>query len=292
MTAKFCAALLLVLAPRLLVGQTGFEDSEGKTSVILEMGTQGKINVSDKRIEFGLVREISDEDWRIGGSIAGKPTEGFAPIFADDDFAAEAEATLSLGYRRLFAPDRDIPPTGLIIDDWATVRVGNRVARYEVLAGNGGTAEQHDFCGLNAELLYNVLLRNNFFLGVSGGVEQQNNYGGLRKVTVVTQREVQNENGTTTLVERRKDLREGTYEENTEWIANLDFIWIPNFLDNRVGFDALLRYDAGRPSDEELRPGLGIFFTQKGAPTRVVGGISFEVVDDELKVGLVGGFKF
>ncbi len=51
-----------------------------------------------------------------------------------------------------------------------------------------------------------------------------------------------------------------------------DFIWLPTSWKSRIAFDAFTRSDAGNPK-RSIEPGLDVFYTKEGSPTKVIGGV-------------------
>ena len=182
---------------------------------------------------------------------------------------------------------------------WLTMSVGYKRARFNLFRENEVLSNQfieEGFDGWSGMIYYNHMPSNgNALFGLSAGVERQNNILSLAEVEVIDRITVFSNEDTTRISERVTAARQGEYAENWAFITNLDLVWIPSELGNRIGFDLFGRLDTGKEGSEVLTPGIGVFITEAETPTRVVGGMSFEFESfdpGKLRVGLIVGFKF
>ncbi len=120
------------------------------------------------------------------------------------------------------------------------------------------------------------------------GVEKANNSDQLTEMEVTDETSIVNGNVVRTFKESRTGLV-GDYKEYTRAFLNTDFAWFPG--NSRVGLNFFTR--SGLTGKKTFRPGLGIFFSQKGSPTRINGGVSISVNNNgKLNIALIGGYNF
>ncbi len=282
----------------LLKAQSGFEDSEGKSSIIyLESGGIGKINITDANIKLCYLHHVSDEYFRYGGEVMGKASNGISTLFEKKDIAPEAKIRASLGYQWILSakPSGEVEEDNtMIVDDWTTIQVGYSHGQYRIVNPRNSfdhQIEKQKFDGFSIVGYYNLLFKHNFFLGVSIGLDRQNNYGSLEEVEVTDRTVTFDTSGFSRSIVTTESLRRGEFIVNNHFLANYDIMWIPGFLNYRMGIDLFGRYDRGG-GNSNFKPGIGLFITEKGAPTKVVGGITFESVDHVLRIGLMTGINF
>jgi hypothetical protein len=147
-----------------------------------------------------------------------------------------------------------------------------------------------DFHSPMAQLIYFRLIGGNKLLGASVGVERSNNSSDLTEVDVRDFTSTLN-NGTIREVGRTKKALRGNFMQATRAFINTDFAWFPRSLNSRIGVNFFTR--SGLTGFEKgFRPGVGIFFSEKGAPTRAIGGVSVSWEKDKPNVGLIAGFNF
>jgi hypothetical protein len=211
--------------------------------------------------------------------------------------------------------------------DWLTFQVGYKRGRYKILNETGAFADQvrkQNFDGYNATVAYNALLtladvkanreereqlklsrdqgapltnvpdgppQGSIILGVSLGVERRNNIGDLKEIEIEDQTFTSTSGTTERRALSRQQVLDGVYKEFIAVPLNTDVVWHPRPLAGRVGINFFTRSNLGNVN-REFVPGVGVFITQEGAPTKVVGGISFSIKDGNGRVGLVGGFHF
>jgi hypothetical protein len=287
------AFLLLPISP--VWAQAGFEDSDGKSSLILKQGGTGRINLTDASIKVGYVYQQSTEPFRLGVELSGKATNGISTLFEKDDIAPEAKAKLSLGWQWLLSTKPSAgEESSLVVDDWATFQLGYSRAQYKLFDPTNpfaGQIQNRNFNGFSFAMYYNVLFRSNISIGVSLGLDHQNNYTDLKEVELFDRVTIYDSVGVFRATTKTEKMRQGDFVETNHTLGNYDIVWVPEFLGNRIGFDLFGRFD--RNNDENMfKPGVGVFIAEKGAPTKVVGAISFESIEGRLRIGLLVGFNF
>lgn len=142
----------------------------------------------------------------------------------------------------------------------------------------------------SAEIIYFSQIGGNKLFGISGGVERTNNSSALTEVevrdftTIVNGNDTREFGGTTTALM-------GSFKESTRAFINSDFAWFPGKFNSLFGVDFFVR--SGLTGRKSLRPGVGFFFSEKGAPTHVIGGINLSVDNKgKLNVALIAGYNF
>ncbi|PYS81512.1 MAG: hypothetical protein DMF67_16550 [Acidobacteria bacterium] len=78
---------------------------------------------------------------------------------------------------------------------------------------------------------------------------------------------------------------------NAQFKSKSDFVWFPAQFKSQIGLNFFTRSNVGQ-GDKNFEPGVGLFFSKEGAPTRVIGGISISLRDGKARVGLVAGYNF
>lgn len=303
---------IFLLAPflcfHICYGQTAFEDSESKSSLILFQGGAGKINFSETSFSLNYIYRNSQNKLRFGAEISGKLTEGMGTLFDDGSFQPGAGLKASIGWElNTVAPQdssNDLADTkgedNITLPKWLTVVAGYSRTQFDLFKADESAADQiakEPFDGLFLAVHYNALVCDGECLfGLSLGVERQNNFQSLPVIVVVDRKNVYTEPDSTRTIEKTMNVRSfDDFKTNGALIINGDFVWVPRFLGHRIGIDFFGRIDTGKKGSKAIKPGIGFFMAEENAPTRVVGGISFEFEGfklDGLRVGLVTGFKF
>lgn len=148
-----------------------------------------------------------------------------------------------------------------------------------------------NFHSPSAQLIYFRQLTGRKLLGASVGVQRSNNIGDFTEVEVRDFTSAVSGSTTREVSRIRKALR-GDYKESTKAFINTDFAWFPAALESRIGVNFFTR--SGLTGNEKgFRPGIGLFLSEKGAPTRVVGGVSVSLDNNrKANVALTAGFNF
>jgi len=127
--------------------------------------------------------------------------------------------------------------------------------------------------------------------GFAVGVERRNNASDLKQIDL---RDIvfTSQDGTTSRTgETSRKVLQGDYKESTALVANTDFVFLPPSFDNRLAVDLFTR--TTRDNSTDFRPGMGVFLVQKGAPRKVLGGVSVSrTMGGKAQVDLIAGFNF
>lgn len=295
----FAAVALTILACLSTVAQTAFEDASGDGSIVLkDQGGFARVNVSDTSAKIAYLFDMSNKSIYYGFEITGKLNSDFASLFDSGKPSPEARFSALVGKRFIFSTKpKGEPTTGRLTDDWLTFRAGYRRARYKVLSLESTFADQvrkQNFDGFSAIVAYNALFKSSrgpFLFGISSGAERRNNIDDLDEVEVNDQVFTSSNDSTQRSVIARQKAFSGLYKESTAIPINTDLVWFPKQFESRIGFNAFTRSNVGQ-GDRNFEPGVGLFFTKEGSPTRVLGGITISARDGKARVGLVAGYNF
>jgi hypothetical protein len=95
-----CLALVASLAAAAHAQESAFQDAQGETSVFIrEGGGFGRVNATDKSVEFGFLRDNGRETPYFGLKFKGKASNNFASLFKGGTPSSEAEIEFTLGQR-------------------------------------------------------------------------------------------------------------------------------------------------------------------------------------------------
>jgi hypothetical protein len=300
----YLGRVVLALALGLAAGhsgalaQTAFEDAGGNSSIFIRDGGFARVNVTDSSVKTGYVFDFTDKDYFFGIELSGKLSGKFASIFESGKPSPEGRIRGTVGWKFLLSdPPKGEPTKGPLTDDWLTLHVGYRRASYRLLAENENFASQikkRPFDGFEAILAYNALFRSKrgpVLLGVSGGAERRNNIGDLSEVEVEDQ-VFTSSSGTTqrSVLSKQKAFR-GEFAESTAAPINTDLVWFPARFRSEIGFNFFTRSNVGG-GDRHIEPGVGVFVTKAGQPTKVIGGLSLSARDGKARFGLIAGYNF
>lgn len=292
-------ALMLLGCLSTVLAQDAFEDAKGNSSIFLKDGGGfAHVNVSDSSVKLGHIFDISNKPVFFGFEVTGKLSGNFASLFESHKPSPEARFNAFVGKKFLFSHKPDENPTrGHLTDDWLTFSAGYRRARYKILSEDSAFANQvrkQNFDGFSAILAYNALFKSSrgpILFGVSGGAERRNNADDLDEVEVNDQVFTSSSGTTQRTVVSKQTALTGTYKETVAVPIRTDFVWFPKQFQSRMGLNFFTRSNVGQ-GDRTFEPGVGLFFSQDGAPTRVIGGISVSVRDGKARVGLIAGYNF
>jgi hypothetical protein len=293
------AAAMTILCCLSSFGQTAFEDASGNSSIVLkDQGGFARVNVSDSSVKLAYLFDMSNRSVYYGFEVSGKLSNDFAGLFSSGTPTPEARFSALVGKRFIFSQKPTGNPTeGALTDDWITLRTGYRRARYKILSEDSVFADQvrkKNFDGFSTLLSYNALFRNSngpILFGASTGAERRNNIDDLDEVEVNDQVFTSSDGSTQRSVIASQKAFTGVYKESTAIPIYTDLVWFPKQFESRIGLNAFTRSNVGK-GNKNFEPGIGLFFTQEGSPTRVLGGISISARDGKARVGLVAGYNF
>ncbi len=289
----FCMAVLPALCQ-----QSAFQSGDGRTSVYLD-APAAAVNFGDSKFSLGYTNrkdkgDVREKFW--GFEVFGKASSGVTSLFsANKPKVPEGGGDLSFGFHDPLGLSTGA--NGLFADDWWLIDVGySRSYFYVSSVSTNIDSANHYFDRFRAITAYNVLVNGWLFVGLAGGAERRNNLDDLTKVnfqTVVASGPAGSPN---TVVKTQSGFF-GSYKQYLAAPVYSDLIFLlPPTV--KVGgtqyvfaVDGFTRSDvaaANRTSDG----GIGLFFTPKEAPTKVLGGVSASWNGGKPKLALVAGWNF
>jgi hypothetical protein len=201
--------------------QLFFEDAEGQDLFLLygpdyNQSVNFGINSKDKsaRVRAFFQGSVPRQLFHAFELRARAPGD-IADIFSADGVSPGVSGAYLLGKMRLFTKRPGISTTSAPAIDWAFVRVGYTVEKYDLYDAEAEFAEQFSeerFRGLAITLNYTLLLGGAHVLAVTGAYERRNNAGGLKEVKVLEQRS-DTSDGIIRVATRERAAREGAYQE-------------------------------------------------------------------------------
>ena len=290
--------LLFLAGSPTVYAQRVFEDAGGDSSIYINEGGFARINVTDSAVKTGFIFDVTNKPYFFGVELSGKLSGKFASLFESGKPSPEGQIRLTLGRKNLFSTrPKGVLSSSNLTSDWLTFNIGYRRASYRLLAEDEAFANQvrkQKFDGFSAIVAYNALFKSKrgpVLLGISGGAERRNNIDDLDEVEVNDQ-VFTSADGTTqrSVVSSQKAFR-GAFKRAIAVPINTDLIFFPKKFESTLGLSFFTRSNVGE-GDKEIEPGVGVFFTKKGAPTKVIGGLSFSLRDGKGRFGLIAGYNF
>jgi hypothetical protein len=171
---------------------------------------------------------------------------------------------------------------------------GYKFSQYNLFDPAAPFADQlskKNFNNPSAQLIYNYQMGGNKLMGVGIGVEKANNAGDLTEIDI--RDFMTTVSGTTTReFGRTKKAMLGDFKQYTRTFINTDFAYYPKDLKGLFGINFFSRSElTGQKAG--FRPGIGLFLSKKGDPTKVIGGLSVSLDEKQhAKISLVAGYNF
>jgi hypothetical protein len=291
------------LTTQWLCAQTFFEDAEGKSSINLPVGGIVRINTSDESLKFGYYYNRSDKNVVFGLDAGGKSNNGLAAIFSSEKLSPEATVNFNLGLKNISTDDSN--PSGY---DYLNIKFGIGAAKYKLINVDNNFEQQiksESFNKINFGISYNYYLNGNMIFGIYGGYDKTNNISGLSKLNIKESASVSTDsNGS---IVRTSEIEytawKGELKTINQFSLFLDYVYIPDFLNNRVAISLYSR-SSFNSTLNQTNGGIGVYFNQKDEPLKIVGGIIYEFEDlfDANKsgtsfgkrgtLGIVAGYNF
>lgn len=292
----YILASLLVLSCVSVAQQSAFQSADGQTSIYLDQPA-AILNLGDSKASYGYTDRHSEQPKYWGFEVFAKASSGVTNLFSSDKpKIPEGGGDFTFGFHDPFRLSSD---RGKFVDDWILVDGGYSRSYFYVssLAGPVDQANRY-FDRFRTVVVYNGLVNGWFLFGIAGGAERRNNLTDLKQVTFQTILAQAPSPSDATIVKSQSGFF-GNYRQYIAAPVYTDLLFmlppkkpfqIPG-LNNQIGIDAFTRSDlaaTNRSSDG----GVGIFLTQKGAPTKVVGGVSASWNGGKVQVAVVAGFNF
>lgn len=171
---------------------------------------------------------------------------------------------------------------------------GYNFRRYNLFNPAAAFADQiskKDFHSPSAQVIYNYRWGGTRLLGIGVGMEKANNAGGLTEIDI--RDFMTTTSGTTTreFGETKKALL-GDFKQYTRTFVNADFAIFPPRFKGLLGVNFFARSEV-TGLNKGFRPGIGIFLSEKGKPTKVIGGASVSLDSNgKANIALTAGYNF
>lgn len=273
-----CLIFFCLILTNKIKAQTFFESTGGKTSVYLPIGGLVRVNTTARSVKIGYYFNRSDRNIVFGIDASGKSNNGFAPIVSNKKLSPEAHLNFNLGLKNVTTNNSN--PSHY---DYLNIRVGVGAARYRLL--NPGLPYKRQihlksFIKFNVGTSYNYLLHGNMIFGIYAGYNRTNNISRLPRLTIKETTQIGTApNGKTVRTAKTEyTVWEGTFKTINEGVLYLDYVYIPDFLNNRIALSAYSRSMFSRLPDI-TNAGFGLYFNRKGNPLKIIGGLIYQFDD-------------
>lgn len=257
--------------------QTFFEDARGETSLRLPVGGMIRINTTAKSLKMGYYYNRSDRNIVVGVDASGISNNGLAPLVTHKALSPEAHISFNLGLKNLSTDESML--SGY---DYLNLRVGIGAAHYRLIDASAPFGQQissRSFNKVNIGLSYNYYLNGNMIFGAYAGYDRTNNISTLSeltiKETIITGTAA---NGATRTAETEYTAWEGPFRSLDQLSLFFDYVYIPDFLSNRVALSVYSRSRFNR-IHHMTNGGVGLYLNREGEPLRMVGGLIYEFED-------------
>lgn len=279
---KLIATYLLFIALYLLSvttdvqAQTFFEDAQGTTSIHLPVGGIVGVNTTGTSLKMGYYYNRSDRDIVVGVDASAISNNGLAPLMTNKELSPEARISVNLGLKNVSTGDA--MPSGY---DYLNLRIGIGAAQYRTMDVNAPFEQQistRSFNKVNVGMSYNYYLNGNMIFGAYAGYDRTNNISTLTELTIRETITTAEADGTTRTAQVAYTAWEGTFRTVDQFSLFLDYVYIPDFLSNRVAFSVYSRSRFNRINNM-TDGGLGLYVNKEGEPLKIVGGLIYEFAD-------------
>lgn len=289
----------LLYAPFNSYASNALGDANDESSIYMWGGGGISANFKDKSAKVSYLYSKSDKPLSLGVTLKGKSTNDASVIFDGDKVTPETTISIPIGYHWLFSekPGRQ-EPTGFIRDDWFFLEVKYTSGEYQMFDSSrvfNGQLYKEKMQAPALALSYNAITSYNVLFGTSLEYGKTNNYTDLKKKEVKTTTDVDTSGSSARVTESSVTAREGVYKEFNQTKFNIDAMIIPEYFESRIGLDLFARYtNSSEQESSYVNTGLGVFLLKDGAPTKIVGGITFMRDDkkNENVVGIVAGYNY
>jgi hypothetical protein len=296
-----CFLFFCLVLTENIKAQTFFEGTGGKTSLNLPLGGLVRVNTADRSLKIGYYFNRSDKNIVFGIDVSGKSNNGFAPIVSNKKLSPEAHLNFNVGFKNVTTNDSH--PSRY---DYLNIKAGVGAARYRLLNPQLSYNEQiymKSFTKFNLGISYNYLLNGKMIFGIYGGYERTNNISRLPQLTIKETTVVGNSGESTRTAETEYTVWEGPFKALNSGVMYLDYVYIPDFLNNRIALSAYSR-SMFSSIHNITNGGFGLYFNRKGQPLKIIGGLIYEFDDlfnaagsatslvHRGTIGLVAGYNF
>ncbi|MEP1633833.1 MAG: hypothetical protein ABJJ97_16680, partial [Ekhidna sp.] len=265
-------------------GSTTLGDSNDNTSIYLWGTNSVSSNIKDKSIKLTYLNSESDDKYSWGLALKGKAADGSSLLFEGSEATPETTVSIPIGKHWIFSTNPKVGEPGIISDDWLFFEAKYKSGEHQLFDKTLAFDKQLYKEKLNSKILslsYNAIIDGVFLTGVSIEYGKENNYEDLSKISVKTTTTIGSEGNDIRISESSIDAREGKYVEFNQRKINMDFMYVPGMLRNRIGFDLFARHTSSSFKGSNTNYGIGIFVLDEKGPTRILAGVTYMHDDEE-----------
>jgi hypothetical protein len=319
----YIATLLTLLAITFVPAQAQmpFQDAKGNGSILLSDGGFVQLNLADPSVRIGYLHDLSSQRWSVGFDVSGKLTGSRASLLNKNQVSPDVKVGFTFGRKYLFAHRLDLSdpsdvqklkdaqtkavshgakPSDDFGEYWKALpydrlalQIGYAFKQYSLFDANAAFEKEvfkKDFHSPSAAVVYSIQLNGSSLYGAALGIGRSNNSSDLTEVDV---RDINSTTFSSTVREvvRTRPVLRGDFKQSTSVYLNSDYVWYPRTTFSRIGVDFYTR-SVFTGIDKGFHPGIGVFLSEKGAPTRVLGGVTVSYDQGKASVALVAGFSF
>ena len=271
--------------------QTFVQSADGETAFVLNQGGVIAINFADKQIKAGGTSIVSNRPLRLGFEVTGKAKEGALMLTDSEGKLSLPETSASVFGGLYWSPGAGSDGFGPITQLWLFAQLEGVHGSYtltDTLAAVPETVKQR-FDGRTVKAYLDLKLSiqlHDIYVGLSYGQSRRNNIDDLKEVNVcrtIRSSGVNSAQACTT-------AHAGDYVVDSATLWGTGVLWYLRWLRNRIAMAGFANYDGAR--EDTLAPGVGLFFSEKGAPLNILGGVTLEWRDGKERWGLQVGLPF
>jgi hypothetical protein len=276
--------------------QSAFQTGNGQTSLYLQGATAATLNFGDSKASFGRYLRFSNRQLVLGYEVFAKASSGVTTLLSSKIKVPEGGGSFVIGWHQKVDLNSPPPASGSTTDQWALLDLGySRSAFYVSNAAVNPEDAKRYFNRFRFIGVYNRV-QGRFAFGLAMGAERRNNLDNLRQITFQTTLLPAPTDGSTSIVKTQSGFL-GIYDEYVAAPVYTDIVYLvpklaaPGFAKTSIAIDGFTRSniaDTNRFADG----GLGIFITEKNAPTKVYGGITGSWNGGKAKVAVVASYVF
>lgn len=288
-------ALWLYIGPA-SAQQSAYQSGDGQTSIYLDQSA-ATVNFGDSKVNFSYVNRHSVRKLFWGLEAFAKASSGVTNLFSSDKpKIPEGGGDFVLGFHNPFNLSTGASPK-LFVDDWWLVDAGySRSSFYVSSVPTPIDSAKRSFDRFRTVVAYNALVNGFFAFGVAAGAERRNNLSDLKQVVFETVL-VPSPTGSSNSITQTQAGFLGNYRQYIAAPIYTDLLFLlPPAkkifnLDYQIGIDGFTRSNLAA-FNRTADGGVGIFLTQKGAPTKVLGGVSASWNGGKVQVAVVASYIF
>ena len=276
--------------------QSAFQSGNGRTSLYLQGTSAATLNFGESKVSFGRYLRFTNRELVLGYEVFAKASSGATTLFSSQIKVPEGGGSFVIGWHQKVDLNRPPNPSGSTSDQWALLDLGYSRSLFYVsdAAVHPDNAKRY-FNRVRAIGVYNRV-QGGFAFGVAAGAERRNNLDTLKAVTFQTAILPAVTGGTTEIVKTQSGFL-GSYAQYIAAPLYTDIVYVvpkltaPGFKKTSIAVDGFTRFDLA-PAYRSADGGIGLFITEKGAPTKAYGGVTASWNGGKAKLAVVASYVF